>query len=99
MFRELVKRRLADAALMEMRLNERKQQNEHKSEKICGQQDYTAPAPECVPKKAVLWTYRGNVYPKTGFWVHIGRQERSCTPGTQGAAMSMDYPPIDEAAG
>ena len=27
------------------------------------------------------------------------RQMRSCTPGTQGAAMSMDYPPIDEAAG
>ena len=22
------------------------------------------------------------------------RQMRSCTPGTQGAAMSMDYPPI-----
>ena len=68
----MVKRRLADAALMEIRLNERKQQNEHKSEKICGQQDYTAPAPECVPEKAFLWTYRGNVYPKTGFWVHMG---------------------------
>ena len=27
------------------------------------------------------------------------RQMRSCTPGTQGAAMSMDYPPINEAAG
>ena len=27
------------------------------------------------------------------------RQMRSYTPGTQGAAMSMDYPPIDEAAG
>ena len=25
------------------------------------------------------------------------RQMRSCTPGTQDAAMSMDYPPIDEA--
>ena len=23
------------------------------------------------------------------------RQMRSCTPGTQGAAMSMDYPPME----
>ena len=73
MFRGLVKKRLADAALMEMRLNERKQQNEHKSEKICGKQDYTANAPEYVPEKAFLWTYRGNVYPKRRFWVYIGR--------------------------
>ena len=96
----VAKRRLADAALMEMRLNERKQQNEHNQKKRnCEQEDYTANAPECVPEKAVLGTHRGNVYPKTGFWVHIGRQMRSCTPVTQGAAMSMDYPPINEAAG
>ena len=82
----VVKRRLADAALMEMRLNERKQQNEHNQKKRnCEQEDYTANAPECVPGKAFLWTYRGNVYPKRQFWVHIGRQERSCTPdGTHG---------------
>ena len=28
--------------------------------------------PECVPQKVFLGTYRGNVYPKTGFWVHMG---------------------------
>ena len=77
----VVKRRLADAALMEMRLNERKQQNEHKSEKICGQQDYTANALECVPETVLLGTYRGNVYPKTGFWVHIRPAGEELHPG------------------
>ena len=84
----MVKRRLADAALMEMRLNERKQQNEHNQKKAV-RRDYTANAPECVPGKAFLWTYRGNVYPKTGFWVHIGRQMRSCTPDSTHDASSQ----------
>lgn len=63
----VVKRRLADAALMEMRLNERKQQNEHNQKK------------GIVNRKIIPQTRR-NVYPKQRFWVHIGRQERSCTP-------------------
>ena len=66
----MVKRRLADAALMEMRLNERKQQKHNQKKAV--RRDYTANAPEHVRKMAVLWTYRGNVYPKTGFWVHVG---------------------------
>ena len=28
--------------------------------------------PEYVPQKAFLWIYRGNVYPKRRFWVHVG---------------------------
>ena len=96
----VVKRRLADAALMEMRLNERKQQNEHNQKK------------GIVNRKIIPQTRR-NVYPERRFCGHVaetctrkrdfgyisGRQMRSCIPGTQGAAMSMDYPPIDEAAG
>ena len=70
--RLVVKRRLADAALMEMRLNERKQQNEHNQKKAV-RRDYTANAPEYVPQKVFLGTYRGNVYPKRRFWVYIGR--------------------------
>ena len=58
----VVKRRLADAALMEMRLNERKQQNEHNQKK------------GIVNRKIIPQTHR-NVYPKQRFWVHIGRQE------------------------
>ena len=66
----VVKRRLADAAMMEMRLNERKQQKHNQKKAV--RRDYTANAPEHVPKKAFLWTYRGNVYPKRRFWVHVG---------------------------
>ena len=54
----VVKRRLADAALMEMRLNERKQQNEHNQKK------------GIVNRKIIPQTRR-NVYPKRCFWVHI----------------------------
>ena len=54
----VVKRRLADAALMEMRLNERKQQNEHNQKK------------GIVNRKIIPQTRR-NVYPKQCFWVHI----------------------------
>ena len=92
----VVKRRLADAALMEMRLNERKQRNEHNQKK------------GIVNRKIIPHLHR-NVYPKKRFCGHIaetctrkrdfgyisGRQMRSCTPGTQGAAMSMDYPPME----
>ena len=82
----VVKRRLADAALMEMRLNERKQQNEHNQKKgIVNRKIIPQTRRNVYPERRFLWTYRGNVYPKTGFWVHIGRQERSCTPdGTHG---------------
>ena len=54
----VVKRRLADAALMEMRLNERKQQNEHNQKK------------GIVNRKIIPQTRR-NVYPERQFWVHI----------------------------
>ena len=54
----VVKRRLADAALMEMRLNERKQQNEHNQKK------------GIVNRKIIPQTRR-NVYPERRFCGHI----------------------------
>ena len=63
MFRELVKRRLADAALMEMRLNERKQQNEHNQKKG-------------IVNREIIPQPRRNVYPERRFWVHIAE---TCT--------------------
>ena len=54
----VVKRRLADAALMEMRLNERKQQNEHNQKK------------GIVNRKIIPQT-RWNVYPERRFCGHI----------------------------
>ena len=53
--------------------------------------------PDCLPDKQDF--LRRGMY--KGIIAQAGmegkRQMRSCTPGTQGAAMSMDYPPIDEA--
>lgn len=60
MFRGLVKRRLADAALMEMRLNERKQQNEHNQKKG-------------IVNREIIPQTRRNVYPKSVF-VDISRE-------------------------
>ena len=86
--RLVVKRRLADAALMEMRLNERKQRNEHNQKK------------GIVNRKIIPHLHR-NVYPERRFCGHIaetctrkrdfgyisGRQARSCTPdGTHDAS-------------
>ena len=59
----VVKRRLADAALMEMRLNERKQQNEHNQKK------------GIVNRKIIPQTRR-NVYPERRFCGHIAE---TCT--------------------
>ena len=58
--RLVAKRRLADAALMEMRLNERKQQNEHNQKKG-------------IVNREIIPQTRRNVYPKRRFWVYIGR--------------------------
>ena len=88
----VVKRRLADAALMEMRLNERKQQNEHNQKKG-------------IVNREIIPQMRRNVYPERRFCGHIaetctrkggfgymwelpeGQQERSCTPdGTHDAS-------------
>ena len=54
----VVKRRLADAALMEMRLNERKQQNEHNQKKG-------------IVNREIIPQTRRNVYPKRRFCGHI----------------------------
>ena len=59
----MVKRRLADAAPMEMRLNERKQQNEHNQKKG-------------IVNREIIPQTRRNVYPKQCFWVHIAE---TCT--------------------
>ena len=59
----MVKRRLADAALMEMRLNERKQQNEHNQKK------------GIVNRKVIPQTRR-NVYPERRFCGHVAE---TCT--------------------
>ena len=59
----VVKRRLADAALMEMRLNERKQQNEHNQKKG-------------IVNREIIPHLHRNVYPKRRFWVHIAE---TCT--------------------
>ena len=61
--RLVVKRRLADAALMEMRLNERKQQNEHNQKKG-------------IVNREIIPQTRRNMYPKQCFWVHIAE---TCT--------------------
>ena len=54
----MVKRRLADAALMEMRLNERKQQNEHNQKKG-------------IVNREIIPQTRRNVYPERRFCGHI----------------------------
>ena len=56
--RLVAKRRLADAALMEMRLNERKQQNEHNQKKG-------------IVNREIIPQTRRNVYPKKRFCGHI----------------------------
>ena len=59
--RLVVKRRLADAALMEMRLNERKQQNEHNQKKG-------------IVNREIIPQTRRNVYPQKGVFVDISRK-------------------------
>ena len=59
----VVKRRLADAALMEMRLNERKQQNEHNQKKG-------------IVNREIIPQPRLNMYPKRRFCGHIAE---TCT--------------------
>ena len=59
----MVKRRLADAALTEMRLNERKQQNEHNQKKG-------------IVNREIIPQTRRNVYPERRFCGHIAE---TCT--------------------
>ena len=57
-------------------------------------------SPACLPDNQDFFLRRGmykRIIAQAG--MKGKRQMRSCTPDTQGAAMSMDYPPIDEAAG
>lgn len=61
--RLVIKRRLADAALMEMRLNERKQQNEHNQKKG-------------IVNREIIPQTRLNMYPKRRFCGHIAE---TCT--------------------